>query len=315
MPLLQSAIDAIEMGVEDHASGDVRRTASAVRNLYAGVLLLLKEKLRRESPPDSEEALLYERFGAARNAMGAVVLVGRGTKTVDRDAIVRRFVDLGLKLDRKRLDRLATIRNEIEHHVTKHAPSDVQAAIEATFVVVASVLDDLLGLKPSSVFSEKTWARMLAEAETYKDISDRCQKSIRALVDAPDEVVGALQMLQCPECGSELMQALGQKYYEAEFACAVCDVRSELHEVIGPALSSAYAGEAYESVKEGGEPPIGVCPTCNVKAFSLAADECLACGEGRPYRNCTRCENDLGLDEQDDEGVCSYCRHVMEKND
>ena len=34
------------------------RMASAVRNLYAGVLLLLKEKLRRESPPGSGEALM-----------------------------------------------------------------------------------------------------------------------------------------------------------------------------------------------------------------------------------------------------------------
>jgi hypothetical protein len=122
-------------------------------------------------------------------------------------------------------------------------------------------------------------------------------------------------MLECPECRSELMRALGGKYYEAEFACAVCATESELCEVIAPALSKAYAFEAYESRKEGGDPPIDTCPTCSVDAFSLEADECLACGEGRPYNDCSYCGNPLSLDEQHDGGVCSYCRHVMEKND
>jgi hypothetical protein len=50
------------MGDEDYRDATPRRAASAVRNFYAGVLLLLKEKLRQESPPGSNEALLYEKI-------------------------------------------------------------------------------------------------------------------------------------------------------------------------------------------------------------------------------------------------------------
>jgi hypothetical protein len=45
MSLIKNAIDSIAP----------RRTASAIRNFFAGVLLLLKEKLRQESPADSNE--------------------------------------------------------------------------------------------------------------------------------------------------------------------------------------------------------------------------------------------------------------------
>ena len=313
--LLQSAIDAIEIGIEDHGSADPRRTASAVRNLYAGVLLLLKEKLRRESPSDSNDALLYEKFGPARSASGAVVLVGHGKKTVDRATIQERFKLLELKLDWKRLERLSTIRNEIEHLVTKVARTDVQGAVEATFVLVATVLEDHLGMNPRSAFSPATWETILADAATYKDVSDRCRKSIEALTGVPAEAVEALGMLKCPACGRELLRAVNDTYYEAEFVCAACDEQSSLPDVIAPALSDAYAFEAYESVKDGGDPPIGSCPNCDVEAFSAAADTCLACGEGRPYQTCKYCGEELGLDEQFDQGACSHCSYMLNKDD
>lgn len=48
--LLKNAIESIENGVADFTSGQPRRVTSALRNLYAGVyagvLLLFKEKLR-----------------------------------------------------------------------------------------------------------------------------------------------------------------------------------------------------------------------------------------------------------------------------
>jgi hypothetical protein len=80
-PLLANAISSIEAGVEDFKLKEPKRAGSAVRNFYAGVLLLLKEKLRRESPPGSDDALLYERIEFRRSAGGDIVFVGSGRKT------------------------------------------------------------------------------------------------------------------------------------------------------------------------------------------------------------------------------------------
>jgi hypothetical protein len=313
MSLLQSAIDAIELGVEDFESNDQRRTASAVRNFYAGVLLLLKEKLRVESPVGSDEALLRDKIRARRSS-GGVVFVGHGKKTVDLHGIIERYKDLGLSLDHKRLLRLAEIRNEFEHYVSKAPIKAVQGAIEATFVLVAAVLQDHLAKKPTAVFTKGTWDTILAEAETYKEMSDRCAKSIDSLTSVPDGAADALRYLQCPGCESELLESSGDtNYYSSEYHCCACGAHSELSTVIESALEAAYAGEAYKRGKDGEEGPIGTCPNCCLEAFSTDADVCLACGEGRAYEHCNRCGNDLGLDEQET-GLCSYCQHVSDKD-
>src|SRR6266567_8643888 len=115
MSLLQNAVDSIEVGVEDYKLNTPRRAASAVRNFYAGVLLLLKEKLRQESPVGSNEALIYDRLEFKRGPTG-VIFVGKGKKTVDVEQIKERFKGLGLSLDVKRLAQLREIRNDVEHH-------------------------------------------------------------------------------------------------------------------------------------------------------------------------------------------------------
>jgi hypothetical protein len=45
MSILQNAIDSIQVGVEDYNLEDDRRNASAIRNIFAGILLLYKERL------------------------------------------------------------------------------------------------------------------------------------------------------------------------------------------------------------------------------------------------------------------------------
>jgi DNA-directed RNA polymerase subunit RPC12/RpoP len=313
MSLMQSAIDAIDIGVEDFQSADNRRMASAVRNFYAGVLLLLKEKLRLESPPGSNEVLLYERLRLQKSSTG-LTFVGTGKKTVNQQGIVERFKQLGLKLDDKRLKRLADIRNDFEHHVSKRPTKEVQAAIEATFVLVFSILEDHLGLRPSAVFKPETWDVMLAEAETYKEMADRCRKSIEAITDTPAEATDALELIECPSCGSELLYAELVTYYGCEFTCSACGEQTELSEVIERALADAYAGITYERVKDGDDAPIGTCPHCSLETFSIDADRCLACGEGRAFEDCLRCGASLELYEQDN-GFCGYCNHVIDKDD
>lgn len=52
LDILRNAVGSIQMGVEDleASNGDSRRAVSAIRNFYSGVLLLMKERLRRQSP-------------------------------------------------------------------------------------------------------------------------------------------------------------------------------------------------------------------------------------------------------------------------
>jgi hypothetical protein len=174
------------------------------------------------------------------------------------------------------------------------------------------VLENHLGLKPSETLSEHVWKTMLAEAGTYKAFEDRCRNSTKALPDLPAAAIPILEQLECAECGSSLMEVVSDRYFEGRFECLACGEPADLVDVIPPALHSAHAGERYESMKDGGEDPIGTCPVCGAEAFHIDDDICLVCGETRTYKECDRCQESLGLDEQET-GMCSYCQHMYDK--
>src|SRR3954467_2940312 len=99
MELLDNAIESIQVGVEDYRSGTRPRLLSAVRNIHAGILLLYKEALRRESPADSNDVLLMAKNLPSRDSIGKVTIVGVGRKTVDTQQIKERFQGLGIGTD------------------------------------------------------------------------------------------------------------------------------------------------------------------------------------------------------------------------
>ena len=270
-------------------------------------------KLRTESPPGSNDALLYEKIVYKRATDGTIVFVGVGRKTVDVGQIQERYKNLGLALDTAPLNELQQMRNDVEHHdASKHPHAKVQAAIAKTFVLVARVLEDHLARKPNAVFSSEVWQTMLTEAQTYKDIEDRCRQSKAKLAGVLDAARELLDSFECPDCGSTLLEATTSDYIESDYACRVCGEQSSLAVLMPVAVKVAYAGAAYEAYKDGSPAPIGACPTCGADAFHDEDDVCLVCGEGRPYANCERCDASLSLDEQET-GMCSYCQHMYDK--
>ncbi|OBS14807.1 hypothetical protein ATE49_19410 [Elizabethkingia miricola] len=82
MTLLNNAIEAIQIGLEDFKSTDPRRASSALRNIFAGTLLLFKEKLSRLSPDDNS-ILIQQTIIPSLDDAGVLFFKGKGHKTVD----------------------------------------------------------------------------------------------------------------------------------------------------------------------------------------------------------------------------------------
>ena len=78
MSLLANAKNSIELGLADFNSGDDKKLISSVRNFHAGVLLLLKEKLRRLSPANSNEVLIKYKVVPQLDSTGNLTFVGEG---------------------------------------------------------------------------------------------------------------------------------------------------------------------------------------------------------------------------------------------
>ena len=104
--LLDNAVASIQLGVEDFelSKEDPRRVISAIRNLYAGVLLLFKEELARRSPKEHGEPpiLLRERLELKFELTSNGLKQKKINKTVDFHGIKQRFKILFYKKNRVR---------------------------------------------------------------------------------------------------------------------------------------------------------------------------------------------------------------------
>ncbi|SES84229.1 hypothetical protein [Stigmatella erecta] len=313
--LFLNALEAIENGIEDFATRQPQRTSSALRNLYAGVLLLLKEKLRRLSPAGTKDVLIYTRFSPRMEGGNKVTLVGSGM-TVDFKEIRARFKDLGLSADWKRLERLQDMRNHVEHHKPAHSAESISEAITHTFIIVVRVLEDHLETIPADVLTEETWKVMLAEAEIFKTVEHTCREARQSLQGVPEETEGLINHhILCPECASSLLKPSKEDFPECLFVCQGCGESSSASSVVNDALDRLYGADEHMNIQDGGERSFDTCPSCSEGTFLVDKDICALCGGSRFYKQCRRCETSLSLDEQDLSGFCGYCYHMANKND
>lgn len=305
-----NAITSIELGVEDYLSKDPRRALSAVRNFYAGALILLKEKLYRADPQ-----LIYQRVLPVADG-ASVKGIGQGNGTVDMRTIEERWKSLRWDMHwTKALHRLQDLRNDIEHRSSTSHPGMLRQALTDTFVVVAAVLVDDLGESPAKLLGAHAWETMCKEAKTYQRLKAACLKSRRGIerISSPSARVFVNEESTCPSCDSELMRATDvEKYPDTTLSCDACGSATTARDLVLAAVGRVTAGEGYSVIKDGVEYSYGRCPHCAEEAFSIDEDACLLCGQTRSYEYCDRCASTLGLDEQET-GLCGYCQHMWEK--
>lgn len=316
-PLLQNAVSSIRMGIEDYNQQDIDRAASAVRNFYAGVLLLAKCALIKAAPNADPMLVIAGKVEPVADGNGGIEMRQQGHTTVDFNQIQRRAKNLGVEIDGAALKSLNRIRNDVEHHYTTESLAAVRQAISEGFPVVASLFRQI-GEDPA-VLLHNEWNAMLM----VKDLFDKELAAAQATFSNVDWHASAASGLvfKCPDCTSKLIEqqdADNETQDFIELKCRACAEEPETSDVIENAVEDHYGMDAYIQAKEGGEPgPIHECPSCQRETLLDFEDKCLNCGEEMDFSNeCMRCSNDITLaDYLDglDSGLCSYCAHIAEK--
>ena len=92
--LFDNAIQSIQIGIEDYEHNDPKRALSAVRNFYAGTLLLAKEVLVRKAPKAAVMDVLATKFTPVPSGAGGVTFESN-SKTIDFDELGERFKAFG----------------------------------------------------------------------------------------------------------------------------------------------------------------------------------------------------------------------------
>ena len=316
--LLENAVAAIQLGVEDSQSDNSKRSLSAVRNIYAGILLLFKERLRQFCPEDSNEVLLKERLVSRIGENGKLVFIGAGTKTVDVQGIKNHFNSLGIKADWKRFDALNKLRNELEHYYSSATSAQLQEVLAQACGVLYAFIRDELTLEPRALLGERVWTHMLSQTELYDKELILCREQMRQLSWPTEELSDVAEFLHCNNCESKLIfpvKANVQSVTSLTFKCNGCGEEMEFDDIIEAAIDEAYFGETYVSMTDGGDPPLDWCEHCGRTTFHVESGNCLACLGCHKYRTCAICHKALDSAEQHLRGLCEYHHHSLTKDD
>lgn len=315
--LFDNAILSIELGVEDFETEDDRRLLSAIRNVYAGVLLLCKQVLWNASPPGSDGSLIYRHLVPIKQPDGSVVMKPKkaGRNTVDRQEIEERFSSLGINLDWTRLKQLAGIRNDAEHLHMKVSPSVAREAFASAMPLIERLLAEHLSTKATDVFDEAIWKALLQNKDVYSQLKKRCYASFENMSWPSYRIVEALDELRCDECGSSLVQQSDKSNSSLEdmqLQCAECGEELVMEDRITEALEDSTGAEAHIAIKDGGNAPTATCPECDRESWIVEDANCIFCGE--LDLTCSFCQETFHPDDFNYyEGQCGYCMHRMEK--
>jgi hypothetical protein len=318
-PLFQSALDAILVGAADYLSGEHERLASAVRNLTTGLLLLCKEKLRRLSPYG--DILIYQNLMPAPDGSGGLCFVRSGNKTVDRVEIEKRFKSFGVIADMKTLERVAGVRNTLEHHYVSGGMDSVRGAFVGGFCFLSSFLPEHLDVVPEEALGEDVWEIMLEQRAIYESMLDACQQTLQHIEwdAAPSTMQELLISRGCTNCSSQLLRQLDPSNddpFSIELQCDACREQKQIGDWMAEVIPLYYASAAYLAMTDGDLVPYDTCPECDRSTYAFDEGQCFACGFRLPTNKCGRCGEGLTLHDYALESkFCNYCRHMLEKAD
>jgi len=172
-----NAVDSIKMGIEDYAQAEETpaRALSAVRNFYAGLLLLGKELLIRTAPHANANEVIGVKYTPVPNGEGGVLYKSEGNQTIDFQTLAKRFKDFGIPIDIAEFAELNGLRNNIEHRYTEKSADALREAIGRAFPVTVAMFRQA-GDHPSELLGP-AWPIMLNVRGLYEAELARCRST------------------------------------------------------------------------------------------------------------------------------------------
>ncbi|WP_050713336.1 hypothetical protein [Halomonas sp. R57-5] len=326
--LRENALTSIRLGVEDfecsrHQGGDPARALSAIRNLFAGVLLLFKYKIATcvEDPADAAALILNPPEVLPRSDdAGGIEWVPVGnfkTTTIDVGTIRKRFEAFEIDIDWDVIRTLQDCRNHLEHLHPAHTLGEVADFVAELFPVLRNFIQLELGESPAAILGN-AWKIMLLHHNFFIDTRQQCEEAWSEAC-VPEGMESWLNECKCPGCGSTLLAPAQEsldagdtvEYNDDRFqtTCIACGYTVLIAPLMIVALERAHS---YDP-RDGDEPSLEGCNQCGRRTFLIHEQSCLWCAAELEYSECEICEENLTQADQDSGGLCSNHAHAYEK--
>lgn len=329
--LKENAITSIRLGIEDFQSsqlsekdnGDPARALSAVRNLFAGILLLFKYKIAISvDDPDDAQVLIFNPPEVLPQAdgNGGVEWKPSGKfkrTTIDVATIKKRFEGFDIEVDWPTIEKLQECRNHLEHLHPANTLGEVAGFVADLFPLLRDFVQSQINEPPADLLGA-AWPIMLDHHNFFVDTAADCHAAWDE-TDLSEMMRPWLEKCQCEGCGSSLLRPFSEDIEQFSsltdhgnvfrYACHACGHSDLIGSLMIAELNKAH----YSDPRAGGEPEIETCYQCNHKTFLILEQQCQWCGEELDYQECDLCEERLNQHDQDNGGLCSYHAHSYEK--
>lgn len=244
--LLRNAIVSIRLGLEDLEQGSEERILSSIRNLYAGILLLFKEKLRRLSPPKSDGILMWSDIEPVLEKK-RVVFRPRGDRSAEVQQIRERFKRLGVTTDWQRIHEIQKKRNAIEHLYLTDKHEAIQNVVSNTFVLIVDFLERELQEDPRELLGTPHWNAMLRTSQLYEELKARSRTALKKLDWSSSEIGQEWTSVECSNCKSSLLEPsahIATDIHDQYFVCAASGHLMTHHELESSFIDSDHEADS-----------------------------------------------------------------------
>ena len=320
MDLFENAIAAIQTGIDDFKSEDERRTLSAIRNIFSGLVLLYKAKLWELSPSDDEFLLIKTDLIYKKEANRIYVTSKKPgqkpKKTINVSQIQDRFKSLEVEVDWKLFEILQKERNEIEHFYSSSNYIILRKAINDAFILISQSIEKHFELDVKEVLGEEYWAVLMENKKIYLAEKAKCTSSLNTIECNSDWVKPYLHKIICEKCDSDLLVL--SEHSLPEFNCAnlTCRTCGNQNIDLVQAVIKVIADEQFDfEMLQSGWSPVTNCPYCGEESFVRSENECLSCNNVVVDLECRICGVDVDPDELCENNICSYCNYKISKDD
>lgn len=315
LDLLENAIASIKVGIEDYESKDRHRSISAVRNFYAGILLLGKQCLLNVVPKADPMDVLGTRYEPIPNGDGNVEFRYQGERTIDFGELRDRFRKFNLEWPNVGIEKLQKLRNKFEHYHSSESVEQIQEIIADCFPLVEHFFSNL-ELDPAEKLGH-AWEIMLKEKRFFQSKKKECDETFSELPWKEFDP----SYLQCSSCDSGLLFQKDPENSDPtciKASCKACRKSYSDKTFVKLVVQTIFGADDYVFHKDAGDGIIKDCPECGYDTYVENGDvnQCYYCLyeiEGE----CSGCGATLSADNlsADNSSLCSYCDHVFSKDD
>lgn len=321
--LLTAGKDAISIGIEDFGSEHRARRTAAIRNLYAGILLLCKHLLVQAAPKNAPLLLISAKTKFKRSDEGELHCVAEGRQTIDANMVIQRFKDLNLGIDISHLQKLQRLRNDLEHYFSRATDEEFENA----FIEVQLLVSDLIArIDPSHSFGPE-WTKIVQRSNAFQARRTASRADLLSVKWMSSTIADIIRSddpyMACPECESSHIvrkDVAIVEQHNVELNCMQCATDIPLVEFLESMLSLRFGGDDYEAAKCSETYQVYDCPQCERATFVTQDDLCANCGATTNDYTCEQCNGPMpiwgvvdGNPYCDDD--CARMAYLMAKND